>query len=156
MPFSLYGFPGQPQSGGGIQFSLKEPDAERGQAVFGVMAWRTSHYRCSYSSCICSLLLLARGEMVCQIEHVSSDSDAGKPCTNGAVAESADCGIAIVPIVECGVADNRSTNLIPVWRKPYRTSTVCFGRTRLASQFVPSLSAASLFQPTLVWCRGAQ
>jgi len=98
--------------------------------------------------------LLAHGEMVCQMEQVSSDSDAGKPCTNGAVAESADCGIAIVPIVECGVADNRSTRLIPVWRKPYRTSTVCFGRTRLASQFVPSLSAANLFQPILVWCRG--
>jgi len=43
--------------------------------------------------------LLAHGEMVCQMEHVSSDSDARKPCTNGAVAESADCGIAIVPIV---------------------------------------------------------
>src|SRR6185295_15572917 len=41
---------------GEIQFSLKEPDAERGQAVFGVMARRTSYYRCSYSSCICSLL----------------------------------------------------------------------------------------------------
>jgi hypothetical protein len=53
--------------------------------------------------------LLAHGEMVCQMEHVSSDSDARKPCTNGAVAESADCGIAIVPIVECDVADNRPT-----------------------------------------------
>ena len=101
--------------------------------------------------------LLAHGEMVCQMEHVSSDSDARKPCTNGAVAESADCGIAIVPIVECDVADNRPTRLIPALRKPYRTSTVCFGRTRLASQFVLTLSLANLFQSTAPVCRrGAQ
>jgi hypothetical protein len=30
----------------------------------------------------------------CQIEHVYSDSDVGSPCSNRAVAECADCGVA--------------------------------------------------------------
>ncbi len=41
--------------------------------------------------------------MNCQIEYVSSDSDAGTPCGNHAVAECADCGAAICSdcCVEC-------------------------------------------------------
>ena len=31
----------------------------------------------------------------CQIEHGSSDSDVGSPCSNRAVATCADCGAAI-------------------------------------------------------------
>jgi hypothetical protein len=33
--------------------------------------------------------------IVCQIEHVASDSDVGTPCGNRAVAECADCGVLI-------------------------------------------------------------
>jgi hypothetical protein len=33
--------------------------------------------------------------MNCQIEHGSSDSDAGTPCSNRAVATCGDCGVAI-------------------------------------------------------------
>ena len=98
--------------------------------------------------------------MNCQIEF--ANDDVGMPCGMPAVARCADCGSPIFSdcrVECCGESfcgqcyDYHLRN--SCLRKPVQNEGHIFGSHQ--SQFVPTLNAANLFQPTvLVWRRGAQ